>query len=366
MGAPAPPPPRSPLGAGALTNVLIFAAALAFAIGGTPLARRLAWRTGMTDLPSPRKAHTEPTPLLGGAAIYGAVVLALVAFGDRREVAQLAGILIGATLVSFLGLWDDSRPLRPSLKLAGQLGATLVTVASGIHVVLTASQPVNIIITVLWILAITNAVNFLDNMDGLSGGVAAIASAAFLVLAVANSQQLVAPLAAALLGACIGFLAYNLNPATIFMGDQGSLFLGFALAALGIKLRFPGHPVAATWMVPVLVLGVPLFDLFLVVVSRLRRRVNPFTAGGTDHLSHRLVATGMTPREATLTIYLMGCVVGALGILVSMVNATQALVVLGAVGGVGGWGMWRLEFAAGGVLGVPAPSPGRRPRQGQG
>ena len=142
-------------------------------------------------------------------------------------------------------------------------------------------------------IGITNAVNFLDNMDGLSGGVTAIAAAWFLLLSITNGQILVAPFAAALMGASLGFLVYNFNPARIFMGDAGSLFLGFMLAAVGLKLRFPGQPDAMTWMIPVLVLGIPVLDMTLVTISRLRRGVNPWTTAGKDHLSHRLVQLGL-------------------------------------------------------------------------
>jgi len=329
-----------------LTVVLIFAGALAFAIGGTPLAQRAAWRTGMTDAPAERKLHQRPTPLLGGLAIYVAAVAALLLFGDRAEVTQLAGILIAATLVSFLGLWDDRRPLRPAVKLAGQLAAVGLLVVTGVRVQCCGDAAVDLAVTVLWVVAITNALNFMDNMDGLAGGVAAIAAAYIMLLALVNGQQLVAPLAAAVLGACVGFLLYNFNPARIFMGDGGSLFLGLVLAALAIKLRFPGQPVAATWMVPVLVLAVPLFDLALVVVSRVRRRVNPFTTAGMDHLSHRLVALGLTHRESALAIYLLACAAGGLAFFVSVADIATSWLVVSGTAALGLFGLWRLEFAS--------------------
>jgi UDP-GlcNAc:undecaprenyl-phosphate GlcNAc-1-phosphate transferase len=326
-----------------VTNFLIFLAALVFAVCGTPIARRLAHRTGVVDHPSARKEHLEPTPLLGGAAIYGAVILALVLFGERQEVAQAAGIILGATVVSFLGLWDDKRPLPPVVKVAAQVGAAGLLVATGVSVSAVDSAVMNIVLTVIWVLAITNALNFLDNMDGLSAGVAAVAATGFLILAVANGQELVAPLAAAVLGASLGFLVYNFNPASVFMGDTGSLFLGFVLAALAIKVRFPGQPVEATWVVPLLVLVVPLFDLSLVLVSRSRRRVNPFTTGGTDHFSHRLVARGLTRREAVMSHYLIGGAAAAAGILVSYGGVPEALLALGAALGIGGWAIANLE-----------------------
>ncbi len=341
--------------------VLIFATALAMAMGGTPIARRLARRSGMTDQPAARKLHDQPMPLLGGAAIYVAVILTLALFGDRREVAQLAGILIGATLVSFLGLWDDRRALRPPVKLAGQLLATGVLLASGVRVQLSGWIWLDVGLSLLWVLAITNAINFMDNMDGLAGGVAAIAAAAFLLLALANQQFLVAPLAAAVLGACLGFLVYNFNPASIFMGDQGSLFLGFVLAALAIKLRFPGRPVEVTWLIPVLVLALPIFDLGLVTVSRLRRRVNPFTTGGTDHLSHRLCDRGLSRREAALAVYLLACAAAGLALFVSHTAAKPLAtsVVATVVALVAIWSLWRLEFR-GDALAV-GPVGGRQP-----
>jgi UDP-GlcNAc:undecaprenyl-phosphate/decaprenyl-phosphate GlcNAc-1-phosphate transferase len=327
-----------------LQVLLIFSGALAFATGATPVARRLAHRTGMTDTPSARKVHTQPMPLLGGAAIYLAVMLALVVFGTRREVAELAGILIGATLVSFLGLWDDRHPLPASVKLVGQTLAAGVVVAAGVQIQLFAAPWLNVVVSVVWMLTITNAINFMDNMDGVAGGVTAVAAGTFILLATLNGQQLVAPLAAALLGACIGFLVYNFNPATIFMGDGGSMFLGLVLAALAIKLRFPGRADEVTWIVPVLVLAVPLFDLALVLVSRTRRRVNPFTTGGKDHLSHRLVRAGATPREAALSIYLLGCAAGGVAIFASAAAPLEALLVAGAVSLLGLWGLWHLEF----------------------
>ena len=328
-----------------MTNyMLIVVTALLFAIGATPLARRLAPRLGVMDWPGTRKIHTKAMPRLGGAAIYLAFILALLLFGEHFIVSQAVSILLGATLVSFCGIWDDRWGMRPLLKLGiGQPLAALVLVASGIQVSFLPHPILNILVTVLWVLGITSALNLLDNMDGLSAGVATIASAFFLLLAAMSGQYLVGTLAAALLGACLGFLFYNFNPASIFMGDTGSLFIGFVLAAVGIKLRFPGRMDIVTWMIPVLVLGVPIFDTTLVVVSRLRRGLNPTTHPGKDHFSHRLVAMGFSQREAVMAIHL---ICGALGVLA--IFLTQASVVEGyAIGAVvllaGLFGLWRLE-----------------------
>ena len=257
------------------TYVLILLAALVLVIGVTPLAQRVARRVGMVDKPNARKQHTVPTPLLGGAAIFIAVILALLLLGDRFYVNQVAGIALGATLVSFLGLWDDRRGLSPWVKLAGQFLAATVLVITDVRISVLPWEWVNIAATLLWVVFITNAMNLLDNMDGLSAGVAAIAAVFFLLFAAISKQYLVGALAAALVGACVGFLFYNLNPASIFMGDTGSLFLGFTLAAVGIKLRFPDSSAFVTWMVPVLVLALPMFDTSLVIISRLRAAPEP-------------------------------------------------------------------------------------------
>ena len=326
------------------TLMVIFTAALVLAIGATPLARRLALRTGMIDQPNDRKVHTSPIPLLGGAAMYGAFVLALLLFADRFYVSQIISIVVGATWVSFLGVWDDRVHLRPSIKLAGQVFGALILVASGITVELFDVPLLNTAITLFWIVGITNAMNLLDNMDGLSGGVAAVAAAFFMLLAVENGQFLVGSLSAALLGASIGFLIYNFNPALIFMGDSGSLFIGFMLAAVGIKLRFPDHPTIATWFIPILILGLPIFDTTLVFISRLRRGVNPFTHGGKDHTSHRLVTRGATVREAVLALYLVSGALGMAAMFCALGNVLANYLAVAMVVMIGLAGIYEFEF----------------------
>ncbi len=325
------------------TYLLILASALCLAIAVTPLARRVAYHSGMIDRPAARKQHTIPTPLLGGAAIYLAFVISLLLLGDRFYVSQVAGILLGATLVSFLGLWDDRRPLGPSIKLSGQIVAALVLVLTDVRVSVTPWPWLNIVITLVWVVGITNAVNFLDNMDGLSAGIAGIAAGFFLLFAAMSKQYLVGALAAALLGACIGFLVYNFNPAKIFMGDTGSLFLGFMLAAVGIKLRFPANSSFVTWMVPVLVLGVPVFDTSLVTLSRLRRGRNPLTTPGKDHLSHRLARITGSAREAVLLCYLIAGIVGIIATFVTQASVAEGYAVGLATLVLGIYGIWRLE-----------------------
>ena len=304
--------------------VLIFASALILVLGTTPVIRRIANRLGIVDQPDARRLHLTPVPLLGGVAIYAGFIIALLVFGEGWVVSQAIGILVGATIVSFLGIWDDRRGLRPLLKLLGQAIAASIIIISGIQVSFLPHPALTVAITYIWILGITNALNLLHNMDGLSGGVGAVAAGFFLLLAAWNGQYLVASLAAALMGVCIGFLVYNFNPASIFMGDAGSMFLGFILAVVGIKLRFPGRPNVITWMIPVVVLGLPIFDTTLVVFSRLRRGINPLTNPGQDHVSHRLVSLGLSHRQAVILLYGVCCALGLVGLLIMHSDVLQA------------------------------------------
>ncbi|MBN1401757.1 MAG: undecaprenyl/decaprenyl-phosphate alpha-N-acetylglucosaminyl 1-phosphate transferase [Anaerolineae bacterium] len=323
--------------------LLILASAFLLAVSVTPGVRRLAVRLNIVAQPSARRIHTRPMPMMGGVAIYAAFIIALLIFGDRQYVREVIGILLGATLCSFMGLWDDRSGLSALIKLVGQSLAAGILILSGVQVRILPSHTLNIAVSMFWIVGITNAFNLLDNMDGLSGGVGATAAAFFLMLAAMSGQYLVGALAAALLGGCIGFLVYNLNPASIFMGDAGSLFLGFVLASVGIKLRFPDNVHFVTWMIPVIVLGLPILDTTLVVISRLRRGLNPLTTPGKDHVSHRLVRVGYTQREAVLILYLAGCVLGVIAMYLTQATVAEGYVVGGLTLLAGAALLWRLE-----------------------
>lgn len=327
--------------------MLIIAGALVIVLGSMPFVRRAALRWGFIAQPSARGVHTRPTPRLGGVAIYLGCIAALLVFSDRFYVAQVVSMLVGATLCSFLGMWDDRQSLRPLVKLAGQVLAASILYVSGVQVGFLHNPVLNLAATMLWVVGITNALNLLDNMDGLSGGVATVACVFFLLLAVMSGQYLVSSLAAALLGACLGFLYYNFNPATIFMGDSGSLFIGFMLAALGIKLRFPDNVSFVTWMIPVVVLGLPVFDTTLVVISRLRRGVNPLSTPGKDHVSHRLVLLGATQRESVLILYLVCCALGVAAMFLTQASVTEGYFIGALLLCCAGYALWRLEQVQG-------------------
>jgi len=324
-----------------MTVVMIaFAAALFFAAVSTPAVRKLALRLGLISMPRPDRAHLQPTPMMGGVAIYvgATVALMLGGLGARSvlrgwgNLGELAGILSGATLMAAVGLWDDRVRLGWGGKLLAQLASVLLPILSGVSIHLPIPQPLNLALTVIWILYLTNAVNFTDNMDGIAAGTSMVAAAFLTLVAAMNGQYLVASLAAAVMGACLGFLAYNLPlpRASIFMGDAGALFLGYMLAILGIKVRFPENVRFVTWMVPVLVLGVPLFDPVLVFVSRFRRRV-PLMTGGVDHVSFRLSRLGFGRLGAALVLQLAAGALGMVAVFVMQANLIEGYLMGGTV-----------------------------------
>lgn len=323
------------------TVIAIFLMALSITALSIPWVRKVAIRTGFVDSPAKRKLHSTPMPLMGGVAIFGGAVLAIIAFVPQFP-NTVAGVLLSLTVVALVGLLDDRYGLPAWAKLAGQLVGMLILAAFDIRVKLPLPEIVNYIITFLWLAGISNAINFLDNMDGLSAGVSGVAAAFIMLLGLQNDQFLVAGLSAAVLGACLGFLRFNFKPAQIFMGDAGSLFLGFLLALLGLQLRFPASSSFVTWMVPVFVLALPIFDTVLVVISRLRRGVSPNTAG-KDHLSHRLVKRGFSQREAVLLLYLFTGAGGIVGVFITEATIAEGYLIFATVVLLGFIAIWKLD-----------------------
>lgn len=322
--------------------LVVFLIAMTVTLAGIPWVRRAAIAMGFVDLPSQRKAHRTPTPLLGGTAIFiGAIIGVLLIYGGNPQ-PTVIGVVLAASVVALTGLIDDYRPLPAWAKLGGQLLGFLILAYFGIRVRLPVPDIVNYAITLIWLLGITNAINFLDNMDGLSAGISAVSSSFILLLALINGQFLVGALAAGLLGACLGFLRYNFPPAQIFMGDVGSLFLGFLLAVLGIQLRFPANSNFVTWMVPVFILGLPIFDMVLVVTSRIRRGLSPNTPG-KDHISHRLVRLGFSSREAVLILYLISGVLGMMALFITQATIPEGYIVAAVTAVFGVVAIWWLE-----------------------
>jgi UDP-GlcNAc:undecaprenyl-phosphate/decaprenyl-phosphate GlcNAc-1-phosphate transferase len=308
-----------------ISGMLSFSIALASTFILVIPVRRLSLEFGIVDQPNPRKLHDAPMPLLGGLAIYCGTILAIVLSMDGQPRGQIFGIVATSTLLLVTGILDDRGYLHHQVKLfvAMPLAAvTLVALGVQVHFVSDffagpAGKNADVGLTLFWVVGITAAFSILDHMDGLVSGVAAIASFFFALLAIANGQVLVATLGAAVFGASLGFLRWNFKPAKIFMGDGGAMFLGFMLATLGLKLRLAQAPPPVAWMIPVLILAVPIFDTTMVSISRSRRGLLPFASPGKDHTAHRLANFHLGQRGAVLVIYSVGALFGGLALLLS-------------------------------------------------
>jgi UDP-GlcNAc:undecaprenyl-phosphate GlcNAc-1-phosphate transferase len=316
-------------------GLLAFLIALFASLMLTVPVRALALRVGMVDLPGPRKVHLRPIPLLGGLAMYGAVVLAVLFTFSGPARAQIVGILTGATVVAAVGILDDRGLLHHQIKLfLGMPLAACILLLTGIHaqvfeVILTGHTGyiLDALLTVFFVVGITASFSILDHMDGLCAGVAAVASIFFALLAYLNGQTLVTTLAAAVLGAATGFLRWNFKPAKIFMGDGGAMFLGFLMATLGLKLRLDQANHISGWLAPLLILGVTIFDTTLVTISRSRRGLLPFATPGKDHAAHRLANLGLGHRGAVVSLYSLGLLSGGAAVLVSYLQPLATVLV---------------------------------------
>lgn len=310
-----------------------FAAALLAALAATPLARKVALHFGVLDAPSEKKFHTDPVPYLGGVAIILAFTSAVAAggvIGAPGGAAKEIWVILGGGLsLAAVGLWDDLKLAPPWSKLLLEVALSVALYLIDVRVQLFHVAQLDLLLTVIWIVGITNSVNLLDNMDGLGAGVCAIAAAYFLLLAAVSGQFLVASLAAALLGCALGFLWYNRPPARIFMGDAGSLFLGFMLAVLGVKLRFENIE-DVTFFVPVAVMGLAIMDTVLVCISRIRRGRSPFQ-GGRDHMSHRLVKIGLPSKAAVGLLLFAAAGFGWIGLVIAFAQTLTAFMLIGAL-----------------------------------
>jgi UDP-GlcNAc:undecaprenyl-phosphate GlcNAc-1-phosphate transferase len=310
----------------------------------TPLIGAVARRVGFVDHPQPHKIHVKPIPLMGGLAIYISLLVVVLSVDVGPSLVEMIGVGAGATLLAIVGLLDDRRGLSPWVRLAAQIVAGVIVAAVGIRVDLFPWPALNILITLFWIVGVTNALNLMDNMDGLAAGVSAVAGLFFLVLASSTGQGLVAALAAAVAGASLGFLYYNVHPAMVFMGDAGSLLLGFTLAVVGIKYAPAELPLGSTWMVPIVVMGLPIFDTTLVTYARWRAH-RPIFRGGGDHTSHRLARLGLGATRAVLTLYIVSVALGGLAILLTRSTPRVADILFGGLLGVGLVGVLLLERA---------------------
>lgn len=298
----------------ALTLVLAFM----LSVYGVPIARQAALKFGIVDAPDGRLKHQkEPVPYFGGLAIYLAFLMSLAFTFEFRH--DVLGIILGATIVVMLGLIDDFGVLSPTTKLIGQLLAVFVLIKSGIRIQIAAlPEWVDLALTVLWMVGLINAFNLLDIMDGLSAGIGAVSATCLLLAALLQGDQVVAFMLAALIGSLVGFLKYNWQPARIYMGDTGAMFIGLLLGAMAMIGQFPStHPLSL--LTPVFILGIPIFDTLFVMYIRYQRGL-PIFLGSPDHIAIRLRHWGMSTRQIVVVSYLATAVVGAVGLMLMMVT----------------------------------------------
>ncbi|MFM8650336.1 MAG: glycosyltransferase family 4 protein [Actinomycetota bacterium] len=310
----------------------VFIGASALSLVFTPLAIKFAVARSVLDEPGGHKSHSSPVPYLGGVAIVLAfsLIVGVAAVVDQStrgdsELVKVLGIAIGLAL---LGLIDDLKGLPALFRLVVEIGSGVLLHVLDVGVQFTGSEFVDLTVTVLWVVGLTNAFNMIDNMDGLSAGLAAIAAASFFAIAAANGQFLVAALAAGIAGCALGFLRHNYHPARIYMGDAGAYFLGFMLSYSGLKIQFLGSPQNNTFIVPVVVCSVAIFDTSLVTITRLYHRISPLQ-GGRDHTSHRLVKVGLPIRVAVGLIHLAGAAVGVVAFVIARVDDTSGWILVG-------------------------------------
>jgi len=311
------------------TSVLpvIFALGLSMLLSfaATPLVKRLAYKIGAVDVPKDgRRMHDHPIPRLGGLAIFVGFMVSVLLFAQVDR--PLRGILLGACLIVAVGVVDDSHPLGAGVKFILQIVAALIAVWHGV-IIQTIANPIPfsgkpywdfgvmaIPITVIWIVAVTNSVNLIDGLDGLADGVSTIGAVTMLIIALMMGNLEMAVICAALVGACLGFIPYNRNPAKIFMGDTGATFLGYILATVSVTGLFKLYAVIS-FIVPFIILGFPIFDTASAFTRRILKGQNPMKAD-RSHTHHKLIDMGMNQKQAVATLYLVAGVLGLFAVMI--------------------------------------------------
>ena len=300
----------------------------------TPVVKTFAEKVGAIDVPKDgRRMHKEPIPRLGGLAIFIGFMISILLFGDITV--QMQGILLGAVIIVVLGVVDDIMPLPAMLKFGVQIVAALIPIFHDVRI-LALSNPnplsdsaywvlggLSIPITVLWIVGITNAVNLIDGLDGLANGVSAISATTMLLIALLVSEGGVAVTMAALVGACIGFMPYNMNPAKMFMGDTGATFLGFILATMSIQGLFKFYALIS-FAVPFLILGLPIFDTAFAMIRRIARGESPMKPD-RGHVHHRLIDMGLSQKQAVATLYVISAILGLSAVVLTTSGELKAM-----------------------------------------
>ena len=354
-----------------ILNVCIaLVAALIISFAATPVVKAFAQKVGAIDIPKDeRRVHNHPIPRLGGLAIFLGFILSVVLFAEISR--QVQGILLGSVLIVVLGVIDDIVPLRAIVKFIGQILAALIAVYYGVEINIVSNPNIfsaseflilgyaSIPITVFWIVAITNSVNLIDGLDGLAVGVSTIASLTMLVIALVVAQGNVAIILAALAGACLGFLPYNLNPAKIFMGDTGALLLGYVLATVSIIGLFKFYAIIS-FAVPFLVLGLPLFDTAFAFFRRLLTGKNPMSPD-RGHFHHRLIDMGLSQKQAVAILYAISVILGLAAVVITTRGEIRALILVLAFCVAAGIGIFVMKGRSNG--GKPQENKNERSRE---
>ena len=321
-----------------LTSLFAFILALAISFACTPAVRMLAIKIKAVDVPKDnRRMHKVPIPRMGGLAIFAGFLVSVLFFVPLGT--EFRSILIGALILVVLGIIDDIVALKPKTKFAGQIIAALIPALSGvsIHGIVNPFVPgqystlgiFSIPLTVIWIVGITNAVNFIDGLDGLACGVSAIATVTMFIIAVLFGETYIALMMAALAGACLGFLPYNMNPAKIFMGDTGSMFLGYILATVSIQGLFKFYAVIS-FAVPFILLGLPIFDTGFAIVRRLLKGQSPLQAD-RGHVHHRLIDLGFDQKQSVANLYAFSALMGLTAVILARTNESKLIILAIAV-----------------------------------
>lgn len=316
--------------------VLALLVALVISFLLTPVVKTFAYKVGAIDVPKDgRRMHKEPIPRLGGLAIFMGFMVSILLFVNIRGNQQMQSILLGAVIIVVLGVVDDIMALPAGLKFVVQIVAALIPALNGVTI-LAFSNPnifsdrlywvlggLSVPFTVIWIVAITNSVNLIDGLDGLADGVSAISATTMLVIALLYSETQVAIVMAALVGACVGFMPYNLNPAKMFMGDTGATFLGYILATMSIQGLFKYYAVIS-FVVPFLILGLPIFDTAFAFIRRIAHGQSPMHAD-RGHIHHRLIDMGLNQKQAVATLYVISAILGLSAVVLTTGGEQKAM-----------------------------------------
>lgn len=309
---------------------LLFVASYLLVGALTPLMRKVALATDVVDNPNAaHKSHKKAVPYLGGVAIIIGIIsisysTSLVSNFTSTTFWLATSVLGPALALGLIGLWDDINSLSPlprfiAQSIAGVFTASVLVITNNVGNP-TGSNIFDAVITIFWVVGICNSINFFDNLDGGAAGTVAISSAALAFLALTGDQFLIAALATVTTGATLGFLVWNKSPAKIYMGDAGALFLGTLLATLTIRLEPNTNTQIGSYLTPIFLLAIPILDTSVAVISRIRRHISPFQ-GGQDHLSHRLIRSGLSRKQAAISLWLLSGFYGALAILISKTNS---------------------------------------------